>query len=112
MKISAKRKAEAETKRREEERAKLHEEFSPGYLDDYLIPIRDRLQEISAEAFDIYQERCRRIDEFSSIGEEHRERFKLWDLEEMSKSWPELGILTFLNWMKDTHADRLAGLDK
>ncbi len=112
VKTATKRKADAEAKRKEEARTKIQGEFSPEYFDEYLRPIRDRLREINAEAFTVYQTRCSRIDEFSTIEEEHRERFKLWDLEEMSKSWPELEILTFWDWMKATHADRLKGLGK
>lgn len=109
-KTVARRRAEAEAKRREEAREELHREFAPEYLETYLMPVRDRLHEINAEAADVYGERCGRIDEFSSIEDDQRERFKLWDLEQMSKDWPELEILTFWNWMKETHPDRLEGI--
>jgi hypothetical protein len=48
-------------------------------------------------------------DFLSADGEDH-ELWNLWDLEEMSKSWPELEILTFWDWMKEFHSDLLVGL--
>jgi hypothetical protein len=110
-KALAKRRAEAKAKRREEARQKLHKEFSPEYLNTYLRPIRDRLKEINVEAFDAYQARCERMNDFLSADGEDHELWKLWDLEEMSKSWPELKILTFWDWMEESHSYLLVGLN-
>lgn len=111
-KAQARRRAEAKAKRREDVRQELHREFAPEYLNTYLRPIRDGLKEINVEAFEAYQARCERMDEFFlSADADQQELWSLWDLEEMSKSWPELEILTFWDWMKESHPDLLIGLN-
>lgn len=106
-KTSAKRRAEIAARRREDSRQRLHKEFSPEYLEIYLRPIRDRLHEINGEAFEAYQARCDRMNDFLSMDGDDLELWKLWDLEEMSKSWPELAILTFWDWMRESHSESL-----
>jgi len=111
VKTFARRRTETKAKRKEEARQHLHRDFSPEYLNTYLRPIRDRLKEISAEAFDAYQTRCERMSDFLDTDGEDHELWKLWDLEEMSKSWPELEILTFWDWMKKFHSNILTELN-
>lgn len=105
-KTVARRRVEAEAKGREDMRQELHKQFAPEYLNTYLRPIRDQLSELNVKAFEEYQNRCKRMEEFfPSSEEDQQDLWRLWDLEEMSKSWPELGILTFWDWMKDAQSN-------
>jgi hypothetical protein len=100
------RAAESAKKRREEADAK----YRPRYLSEYLQPFALHLPKLSPEAFAIYTERCTRMDQYlTQLDGAQRERFKLWDLEEMAKDWPELELLGFDAWLEENHPEALAG---
>src|SRR5262249_12014979 len=90
-----KKRAEAAARRQLEAKQEREEKYTELYFAEYVAPFRDQLETNNAEAFEVYQQRCERMDRYSTDRDEcERERFKLWDLVDMSKSFPELGFLT------------------
>jgi hypothetical protein len=94
-------------KGREVEAKKVREEkYNELYLRQYLRPFAATLPTTNPEAFNAYQERCERIDRYGNdLPEEARAFFKLWDLVEMAQYWPELGLLSLDDWLRNAHPE-------
>lgn len=96
---------------RETDAKKSREErYNELYMREYLAPFAANLPMIDAEAFQVYQERCDRIDSGGAeLPEEARTFFKLWELADMAQYWPEIGLLKLDEWLRKEHPEAFAG---